>query len=116
VVEGTVKVPKRNPNALRLEDRGHQYSRRVFYIDEDTWQIAAADNYDSDGQLWRVSEGHMINFYEVPAPAYTLEVFYDLKQQRYLATGLNNQRRAARFDEEINSRLFGPNALEYYVR
>ena len=58
----------------------------------------------------------MINFYEVPAASYTLEVFYDLKQQRYMATGLNNQRRASVFDEVINSRLFGPNALEYYVR
>jgi hypothetical protein len=116
VVEGTVKVLQRNPNALLLENRGHLYSRRVFYIDEDTWQIAVADNYDRSGQLWRFSEGHMINFYEVPVPWYTLEVFYELKQQRYLVTGLNNQRRAAEFDEDINPRLFGPNALDYYVR
>ena len=95
---------------------GHLYSRRVSYIDEDSWQIAVADNYDSDGQLWRVSEGHMINYYEVPVPWYTLEVFYELKQQRYLVTGLNNQRRAIKFDEHINPRLFGPNALDYYVR
>ena len=116
VVEGTVKVPRRNPNALLLENRGHLYSRRVFYIDEDSWQIAVADNYDSDGQLWRFSEGHMINYYEVPVPWYTLEAAYDLKQQRYLVTGLNNQRRAIAFDEDINPRLFGPNALDYYVR
>jgi hypothetical protein len=116
VVEGTVKVPQRNPNALRLENRGHLYSRRVFYIDEDTWQIAVADNYDGNGQLWRFSEGHMINYYEVPVPWYTLEVFYELKQQRYLVIGLNNQRRATEFDEYINPRLFGPNALEYYIR
>lgn len=116
VVEGTVKVPHRSPNAIRLENRGHLYSRRVFYIDEDTWQIAVADNYDEDGQLWRFSEGHMINYYEVPAPWYTLEVFYELKQQRYLVTGLNNQRRATEFDEDINPRLFGPNALDYYIR
>jgi len=116
VVEGTVKVQQRNPNALLLENRGHLYSRRVFYIDEDSWQIAMADNYDRDGLLWRVSEGHMINYYEVPVPWYTLEVFYELKQQRYLVTGLNNQRRAIEFDEHINPRLFGPNALDYYVR
>jgi hypothetical protein len=116
VVEGTVKVRPRNPNALLLENRGHLYSRRVFYIDEDSWQIAVADNYDMNGQLWRFSEGHMINFYEVPVPWYTLQAFYELKQQRYLVTGLNNQRRGAEFDEDINPRLFGPNALDYYLR
>jgi hypothetical protein len=116
VVEGTVKVPQRNPNAIRLENRGHLYSRRVFYIDEDSWQIAVADNYDGEDNLWRFSEGHMINFYEVPVPWYTLQVYYELKQQRYLVNGLNNQGRASEFDENINPRLFGPNALDYYVR
>lgn len=116
VVEGTVKISRRNLNARRLEDRGHQYSRRVFYFDEDSWQLAVADNYDSDGNLWRFSEGHMINFYEVPAPWYSLEVYYDLKEERYLVSGLSNQRQVIIFDEEINPRLFGPNALDYYVR
>jgi benzoyl-CoA reductase/2-hydroxyglutaryl-CoA dehydratase subunit BcrC/BadD/HgdB len=116
VVEGTVKVAERNPNALRLEDRGHQYSRRVFYLDEDSWQLALADNYDRNGNLWRVSEGHMINFYEVPVPWYNLEVFYDLQQERYVVVGLNNQRQVTTFDDQINPRLFGPNALDYYVR
>ena len=108
VVEGTLKNEKGS--------RGHKYSRRVFYVDEDSWQIAAADNYDGDGQLWRVSEGHMINYYQVPAPWYTLRVYQDLKNQRYLVNGLDNQRREATFDDNINPRLFGPNALDYYVR
>ena len=116
VVEGTVRVKKRNPNALRLENRGHVYARRVFYVDEDSWQIAMAENYDESGQLWRFSEGHMINFYEVPVPWYTLEVYHDLKARRYLVYGLNNQRRAPVFDDYVNPMLFGPNALDFYVR
>ena len=88
----------------------------MFYLDEDSWQIAAADNYDKDGNLWRASEGHMINFYQVPAPWYTLRVYQDFKEERYLVNGLNNQRRATTFDDEINARAFGPNALDYYVR
>jgi hypothetical protein len=108
VVEGSLKTEK--------GDRSHRYSRRVFYIDEDSWQIAAADNYDRNGLLWRVSEGHMINYYEVPAPWYTLQVYQDLKQDRYLVNGLDNQRRAPVFDDSINPRLFGPNALDFYVR
>ena len=94
----------------------HKYSRRVFYVDEDSWQIAAADNYDGDGDLWRVSEGHMINHYQVPAPWYTLRVYQDLKARRYLVNGLDNQRIGPRFDDDINPRLFGPNALAFYVR
>ncbi|ARN74275.1 DUF1329 domain-containing protein [Oceanicoccus sagamiensis] len=108
VVEGTLKKDEKA--------RSHKYSRRVFYIDEDSWQIAAADNYDKEGVLWRTSEGHMINYYEVPVPWYTLQVYYDLKQGRYLVNGLDNQRKAPVFDKDINPRLFGPNALDFYVR
>ncbi len=108
VVEGNLKTGK--------GERSHKYSKRVFYLDEDSWQIAAADNYDKDGNLWRASEGHMINFYQVPAPWYTLRVYQDFKEERYLVNGLNNQRRATTFDDEINARAFGPNALDYYVR
>ena len=108
VVEGTLKEEK--------GDRDHKYSRRVFYVDEDSGQIAAADNYDQDGLLWRVSEGHIINYYDVPVPWYTLRVYHDLKQRRYLVNGLDNQRSAPVFDEDINPRLFGPNALDFYVR
>ena len=108
VVEGTLKTDKGS--------KDHKYSRRVFYVDEDSWQIAAADNYDEDGQLWRVSEGHMINYYQVPTPWYTLRVYHDLKSERYLVHGLDNQRREPSFDDDINVRSFGPNALDYYVR
>jgi hypothetical protein len=54
-VEGTLKPEMK-----------HVYSRRVFYIDEDSWQIAVADNYDKDGKLWRTAEAHTLNYYEVP--------------------------------------------------
>jgi hypothetical protein len=108
VVEGTLKSDKGR--------KDHKYSRRVFYVDEDSWQIAAADNYDDDGQLWRASEGHMINYYQVPTPWYTLRVYHDLKNERYMVHGLENQRREPTFDDDINPRSFGPNALDYYVR
>ena len=108
VVEGKLKTGDKA--------RDHKYSRRILYVDEDSWQIAAVDNYDKDGELWRVSEGHAITYYEVPVPWYTLRVYYDLKQKRYLVNGLDNQRRAPLFDEDINPRLFGPNALDFYVR
>ena len=68
----------------------HVYARRTFYIDEDSWQILAVDQYDGRGQLWRVSEAHCINYYEVPLFWSTLEVHTDLLAGRYLAIGLDN--------------------------
>jgi hypothetical protein len=69
----------------------HQYPRRTFYIDEDSWQALAVDQYDSRGQLWRVSEAHCINYWEVPTFWSTLEVHTDLLAGRYLAFGLANE-------------------------
>jgi hypothetical protein len=116
VVEGTVRSNSRDRTTLNPNKRGHIYSRRVFYLDEDSWQLSVADNYDKDGKLWRVSEGHMINYYDVPVPWYTLEVFHDLKLQRYLANGLDNRFRAIKFSNTINPNKFSPLALDYYVR
>jgi hypothetical protein len=68
----------------------HVYSRRTFYIDEDSWQILAVDQYDGRGQLWRVSEAHCINYYDAQVFWSTLEVHTDLFAGRYLAIGLDN--------------------------
>ncbi len=67
------------------------YKRRTFYFDEDSWQAMVVDQYDNRDELWRVSEGHAINYYEVPALWTTVDAHYDLQIGRYLAVGLNNQ-------------------------
>lgn len=93
-----------NPDHLRFElhrvwvvdavlkpDTGHLYKRRTLYIDEDSWQILHVDQYDNRDQLWRVSDAHVINYYDVPAVWTTVEAHYDLQSGRYLAMGLNNE-------------------------
>lgn len=117
VVEGTAKSTTRLLNTLRgVANRGHSYSKRILYIDEDSWSVALADSYDADGKLWRFSEGHLINYYNVPVPWYTLQTSYDFRQGRYLVTGLDNQLGPYKFKQSINPTEFGPNALDYYVR
>lgn len=69
----------------------HLYKRRTLYVDEDTWQILAVDVYDSRDQLYRVQEGHPINYYDVPTFWTTLELVMDLSNGRYLALGLDNE-------------------------
>ena len=72
IVEATLK-----------EGARHLYKRRTFYIDEDSWQILAVDMYDNWDELWRVGEGHAINYYEKPMIWPTLEVTTDLQAGRY---------------------------------
>lgn len=71
----------------------HVYKRRVFYIDEDSWAVVVADKYDNRDQLWRVSEQHNINYYDVPMLYPALEVHHDLQSGRYIAMGLRNEER-----------------------
>ena len=86
----------------------HIYKRRTFYIDEDSWQILAMDQYDSRDQLWRVSEGHCINYYEVPTFWSTVETHYDLQSGRYIAINLNNEHSMYDFDVEFDNTEFTP--------
>jgi Protein of unknown function (DUF1329) len=66
----------------------HIYSRRTFYLDEDSWAVVLIDKYDGRGQLWRFAEQHSENWYNIPMWFGTLEVHYDLQSRRYIAMGL----------------------------
>ena len=100
VVEATLK-----------EGLRHIYQKRVFYIDEDSWQIQLADMYDNRGELYRVAVAYGVNYYEVPTQWSTLDVYHDLNSRRYLAIGLDNEEKM--YDFSINPREaeFTPQAL-----
>ena len=100
VVEATLK-----------EGATHIYKRRTLYVDEDSWSILVADIYDNRDQLWRVSEGHVINYYEKPLVWPTLEVHTDLQAGRYFAFGLDNEFSMCTWDSNLTSRDFTPAAL-----
>lgn len=78
-------------DAVLKPGQRHIYKRRTFYVDEDSWQILVVDCYDNRDQLWRVQEGHSINYFEIPTFWTTLELTYDLQAGRYLALGLDNE-------------------------
>jgi hypothetical protein len=100
VVEATLKSGMR-----------HVYGKRVFYIDEDSWQIHVADLYDARGELYRVAEAHGLNYYEVPTHWSTLEVYHDLNSRRYIAIGLDNEDRMYDFSVKLSDNDFTPAAL-----
>lgn len=57
VVEATLKEGKR-----------HVYSKRRYYIDEDSWAVSAAESYDSRGELWRVPLLMTVQAYDKETP------------------------------------------------
>lgn len=89
----------------------HIYKRRTFYVDEDSWQILVIDQYDNRDQLWRVSEGHAMNFYNVPAVWTAAETHVDLQAGRYLVMGLFNEGRVHDFNLKRSEADFTPDAL-----
>ena len=100
VVEATLKDGKR-----------HIYAKRRFYVDEDSWGVLVVDQYDNRGRLWRVSEGHGINYYDILSFWTTLEVHMDILSGRYLAHGLDNENDMYDFSYESKSGDYTPAAL-----
>ena len=89
-------------DATLKEGTSHMYKRRTFYLDEDSWSILAVDKYDARDQLWRVSELHTINWFDIPMVYPNLEVHHDLQSGRYIAMGLRNDE--ARVYDTIDAR------------
>ncbi|MCT7358426.1 MAG: outer membrane lipoprotein-sorting protein [Thalassobium sp.] len=114
-----------NPSLLRYEAHrvwvveaklrlgySHRYSTRRYYVDEDSWSIIYAEEYDEKGELWQVTEAHTINYYDIQLVYPTLEVTYDLESGRYYAEGLDNERGATiNFSRELDANDFSPNAI-----
>ncbi|SEI67142.1 Protein of unknown function [Allopseudospirillum japonicum] len=89
----------------------HIYAKRVMYFDEDTYQLALVDHYDSRGQLWRVAEGHSVYFHDVKIPWYAAETLYDLVNGRYLVTGLSVDSQGYDFGFQSDKNDYTPSAL-----
>jgi hypothetical protein len=100
VVEATLKPGER-----------HIYAKRVFYVDEDSWSILAADLYDGRGELWRVHEAHQVQRYDVLSAFHISEAVYDLQAGRYLAYGLENEEKHAVFNLKADLKDYSPAAL-----
>lgn len=73
VVEATVKSGVR-----------HVAPKRTFYIDEDSWSLVAADDYDAQGKLWKLREAFVIPVQETGSCDNPAFVQYNLLEGRYL--------------------------------
>ncbi|CCG41249.1 DUF1329 domain-containing protein [Magnetospirillum molischianum] len=100
VVEGTLKPGAR-----------HIYAKRVFYIDEDSWQVAEADEYDGRGELWRVHILHAIQFYDANVPWIANDAVYDLQARRYIVNAMTNEEKPTTFGEKQSFSMYSPDNL-----
>ena len=69
------------------EGSRHLYSRRTFYLDEDSWVAVTGEMYDGRDNLWRVQYNYTANLYDVKAGFGSAYGAYDLLQNIYNLNG-----------------------------
>jgi hypothetical protein len=100
VVEATLKPGKR-----------HIYHKRTFYLDEDSWNVVAADNYDARGQLFRGTLNLGAFAYDQQATPGSTVLGYDLIGGMYSVQGLVGQYWGIKYREPYPAREWTPDAL-----
>lgn len=100
VVEATLRPGKR-----------HVYSKRTFYLDEDSWAAVASDEYDARGQLWRAGFSYMSPSYDVPAPYTDSFGHYDFIGHVYSFTGFFGDGGYLRHVKPASEREWSPDSL-----
>jgi hypothetical protein len=76
VVEGTLK-----------EGQRHLYSKRRYYMDEDSWTALAGEMYDGRDNLWRVQFAYPAKLYDRKTSHGSAYGAYDLLQDIYNLNG-----------------------------
>ncbi|MFA5940681.1 MAG: DUF1329 domain-containing protein [Sinimarinibacterium sp.] len=69
----------------------HTFKKRRFYLDEDSWNIVAVDNYDQRDQFFQFQEGHLVFSKGVLAASTVPEVIYHFDSGRYFVTAMYNE-------------------------
>ena len=97
--------------ATLAEGKRHIYSKRNFYLDEDSWTALASDQYDARGQLYRSLFAYMTPSYEVPAPYADLHGAYDLITGMHVISGLTSERGGVLYGDRLPEKEWSADAL-----
>jgi hypothetical protein len=100
VVEATLAAGKR-----------HIYSKRTFYLDEDSWAAVASDAYDARGQLFRAGFAYITPAYDMPAPVADLHGIYDIIAGSYSLTAFSAETGGIRYTKPLSERDWSPETL-----
>ena len=83
----------------------HTAPKRTFYLDEDSWDMVLADDYDAQGKLAKVREGFLIPVYETGTCDVSAFVQHNLTEGRYV---FDTACRGHRVGREVGPESSGP--------
>ncbi|VVQ15714.1 DUF1329 domain-containing protein [Pseudomonas fluorescens] len=76
----------------KLKDNmSHNYAKRTFYLDEDSWLIASSDAYDGRGNLWRHNTYPLTQLYDVPVMHQRPYMVHDLLSGNLFLGQIDNE-------------------------
>jgi hypothetical protein len=90
----------------------HTFKKKVFYVDEDTWNVVMVDNYDQRDQYYKFQEGHLVYVREIMASTTVPEIIYDLQKGGYFATALINEGKPNDLTVNFSKDYFTPEAVK----
>ena len=70
--------------AEQIDAQAHPISKRVFYVDTNSWEILLSEHYDANGVLKLVHECHLSYAAELQASLCQPQYVYSLEDRRYL--------------------------------
>lgn len=97
--------------ATLLPGKRHIYSKRTFYLDEDSWAALASDEYDAQGQLYRSAFAFETPRYDVPSPYSDCSVQYDFIAGVYALTGWTGENGGIRETKPLSDLQWTPDAM-----
>jgi hypothetical protein len=99
--------------ATEREGKRHAFGKRMFYVDEDSWNVVLVENHDPQGKPWRFQEGHLLNSYDIQSTNSFPIITYDLKENRYFAWRMLAEDPPLQFDlADIDDQEFLPAAVK----
>ena len=84
----------------------HTFKKRVFYVDEDGWNIVAVDNYDARDQLYQFQEGHYVPAANILSGGTVPELIYHFNSGRYFITAAANEDKPNDFTVDFDDNYF----------
>lgn len=90
----------------------HTFTKRVMYLDEDSWNIVAVDDYDSRGNLLQFQEGHLVWASNLMATSTVPEVIYHFDSGRYFLTAAFNEDKPVDLTASFSSDYFESTSVQ----
>ncbi len=93
----------------------HSVPHRRMYIQEDTWAAITADEWDAQGNLWKVGFNYMCCRPDVPGTVYVASTIHNFQQNGYVYFGVDltkpPSQRLVDFTTKIPPSTFLPQTL-----